>query len=62
MNFVSKKVQQAKDQRVKVEQIKLESGVSGPGKTKCQCEVKKQRGMLTEGEVDTNELAWESET
>lgn len=53
MNFVSKEVKQAKDQRFKVEHIKLEHRG-----TNCQCEVKKGRRMITEGKVGT----WESQT
>ena len=60
--FISKEVQQANDQRVMVEQIRLEGGVSGTGENKCQCEVKKGRGMITGSEVNTNELDPESQT
>lgn len=57
MNFVSKEVKQAKDQRFKVEHIKLKHRG-----TNCQCEVKKGRRMITEGKVGTWELDWESQT
>ena len=62
MKSVSKEVQQAKDQTLKVGQIKLESVVSGSRNTKCQCEVKKGRRMITEDEVGSCELDWKSQT
>lgn len=40
----------------------LESFISGSGETKCQCEVKKGKRRMTDDEVGTCELDWESQT